>query len=549
MRDGHGRIFLDVDPTCFQAIVDNLNEMTISSKDSPTNPPSVDDEHENILKHHLELFGLVPYFSSSLPDSLIIKDVRDSVMLHEWLEEGRQDGDFSLLYRGSRDGQTNDAFHSKCDLQGCTLTVIKTTCGKIIGGYSNTSWSRHNHCYASAKKAFLFALPGGGILSPCKMKLKDENNQRAIYCGSEYGPAFGGRNSRVYDENIDMNVNGSNVGLHQGCAYDQGPLTDGKYWIKEMEVFQVTEPAAQAVQEVIRFSDDMNKAINAEQAYLLQAESEMLQLEKSLLDEEAFVEKFATGDAKDVVVLNVSGTIMTTKRCTLCAIDDSVLARQFNDSKWTEQGCNSPRVKEWTPDEVRTWAKSIEGLPVEVPVTLYEKEITGLELLALSYDLLKELGIEREGTLALLLREIEKIDKASQEIVTLIEHSPYCFSMILNHLRLMHLHSLGLIVKEPTLPEVRENEKQRFEKIVKFYFPGNNFALLGMDDFSLADLDPELPPNEDFLEASHAINVVHRVNIPNPPNLDFLELPPNEDFLAAIHAIDEEHRVNNPNPV
>ena len=25
MRDGHGRIFLDVDPTCFQAIVDYLN--------------------------------------------------------------------------------------------------------------------------------------------------------------------------------------------------------------------------------------------------------------------------------------------------------------------------------------------------------------------------------------------------------------------------------------------------------------------------------------------------------------------------------------------
>ncbi len=29
MRDGHGRIFLDVDPTCFQAIVNHLNEMKI----------------------------------------------------------------------------------------------------------------------------------------------------------------------------------------------------------------------------------------------------------------------------------------------------------------------------------------------------------------------------------------------------------------------------------------------------------------------------------------------------------------------------------------
>jgi hypothetical protein len=234
----------------------------------------------------------------------------------------------------------------------------------------------------------------------------------------------------------------------------------------------------------------------------------MLQLEESLLGKQAFVEKFATGDAKDVVVLSVTGTIMTTKRCTLCAIDDSVLAQQFNDSKWTEQGCNSPCVKEWTRDEVSTWAKSIDGLPVEVPVNLYEKEITGQELLAFSLDSLKKLGIEQVGTLALLLKEIEKLDKASQEIVTLIEHSPYCFSTILNHLCLMHLHSLGLIVKEPTLPEVREKEKQRFEKIVKFYFPGNNFALLGMDD--LADLDPELPSDEDFLDA------IHVVSNPNP---------------------------------
>jgi len=88
-------------------------------------------------------------------------------------------------------------------------------------------------------------------------------------------------------------------------------------------------------------------------------------------------------------------------------------------------------------------------------------------------DDLKMMGIEQVGTLALLLKEIEKLDKATQEIVTLIEHSPYCFGKILNHLCLMKLHSLGLIVKEPTLPEVDKSQKQRFEKDVKYYFPGN----------------------------------------------------------------------------
>jgi len=480
MRDSHGRIFLDVDPTCFQAIVDYLNEMTISSKDSPPSPPSVDDEHKHILNHQLELFGLGP--ECSLPDSTIIKDVKGCYVLHEWLEEDGQDGEFSLLYRGTRDGQTAEAFHSKCDSKGCTLTVIETTCGKVIGGYSNTAWSS-TYGYKGANKAFLFALSDGGVSSPCKMKLKNANDECAIRCGKSYGPYFG------YCEGRDMVVNGSIVRFYPGRSYDQGPLPDGEYTLKEMEVFQVTKsstpirntysnripvlPATQAVKEVTRFADDMNNAINSKQACLLQAESEMLQLEESFTDEQTFVDKFATGDAKDVVVLNVSGTVMTTKRCTLCTVDDSVLAQQFNDSKWTEQGCNSPCVKEWTPDEVSTWAKSIDGIPEEVSVLLYENEITGKELLALSLDSLKMMGIERVGTLALLVKEIEKLNKASQDIVTLIEHSPYCFGMILNHLRLMQLHSIGLIVKEPCLPEIDESQMQRFEKVVKYYFPGN----------------------------------------------------------------------------
>ena len=312
------------------------------------------------------------------------------------------------------------------------------------------------------------------------MKLKNANDKSAIChsnCDISFGPIFGGNG-------CDMYVDGSNVRLCPGRSYDRGPLPDGSCTIKEMEVFQVaksstpirntysnripTKPATQAVKEVIRFTDDMNKAINAKQACLLQAESEMLHLEEGFTDEQTFVDKFATGDAKDLVVLNVSGTVMTTKRCTLCTVDDSVLAQQFNDSKWTEQGCNSPRVKEWTPDEVSTWAKSIHSLPEEVSVTLYEKKITGEELLALSLDSLKMMGIERVGTLALLLKEIEKLDKG-----LLIEHSPYCFDKILNHLRLMQLHSIGLIVNEPSLPEVDESQKPRFEKVVKYYFPGD----------------------------------------------------------------------------
>ncbi|KAL3797591.1 hypothetical protein ACHAW5_003310 [Stephanodiscus triporus] len=484
-RDSNGRIFLDVNTTCFQAIVDYLNEMLISSKDSPPSPPSVDDEHNRILQHQLKLFGLLV----GLPDSNIIRDEGHSIVLRDWLKEDGSDGGFVLLYQGSRDGLSASAFHSRCDNKGCTLTIIETTDGKVIGGYSNASWAS-TFGYSAANKAFLFALSGSGILCPWKMKLKKANSLHAIRNHSSFGPTFGG--------GCDMLVSGPNVMFTKlGYTYYPGPLSDGaSFTIKEIEVFQVnaSSPPArfaystenqsnltiQAAEQVARFSADINDAINRHHACLLRAEAEVAYLELSFQDEQTFIEKFASGDAKDTIALNVSGTMMATTRSTLCNVEDSVLAQQFDDSKWTEQGCRGTRVEGWTPDEVHAWAKGIDGLPEEVGIILYDNKITGQELLALSLDGLKMMGIERAGTMCLLLKEIEKLEKSCRDFVTLIEHSPYCFGKILDYLRLKQLHSLGLLTTEPTLPEVRDAQKKRFEKVVNYYFPGDSArAILG----------------------------------------------------------------------
>ncbi|KAL3806047.1 hypothetical protein ACHAXA_008834 [Cyclostephanos tholiformis] len=201
LRDSHGRIFLDVNPTCFRAIIDHLNEMLISSRDSPPSPPSVDGERKHLLQHQLDLFGIVPKVeipesailndegqcmvlfgfvpTVEMPNSTIIKHNGHCKILHDWLKEDGLDGEFILLYQGSRNGLSGQAFHSNCDNKGCTLTIIKTTCGRVIGGYSNTPWTSSQNCYDVADKAFLFALSGSSVLSPCKM-LKDENNTCAI---------------------------------------------------------------------------------------------------------------------------------------------------------------------------------------------------------------------------------------------------------------------------------------------------------------------------------------------------------------------------------
>jgi len=489
-RDDRGRIFLDVNPVGFRAIVDYLNEVAISSEeDLPDKPSAKNDEHKLVLQHQLELFGLfdnIGPIMGRMPDSNILKDGDHVDRLHDWLEEDGSDGEFNLLYRFSRDGTSAASFHSKCDNRGCTLTVIETTDGYVLGGYSNTPW-KSTYAYRAADKAFLFVLSGNDIASPCKMKLKKANDHSAVLHRSSCGPSFG--------EGDDLCVpgSGSSVGLRFGKSYESGPsqLDNGEFHkvmtIKEMEVFQVSEASSwtgtattnekqsqsrrHQVEPVTRFSKDVNEAINAKQESLQRAEAEVLHLEDSFKDEHHFITNFANGDTKDVVVLNVSGTIMATNRSTLQIAEDSVLAQQFDDSKW-KQG-NTSCVKDWTPDDVRSWAYSIDNIPDEVANVFVENEIKGNELLALGIEGLKVIGIHRTGTVYLLSKEIEKLERDSLDAVTLIEHSPYCFGKILDYLRWKQLQSRGLS-KQPPLPKVCDVQKSRFEKVVRYYFPGDS---------------------------------------------------------------------------
>ena len=254
-----------VNPKCFQTIVDYLNELTISSVDDPPAFPCVDDEHKYILRHQMELFGLMDQMSMlQMLDSNIVKDETKATQLCDWLKEDESHGELRLLYRSSRDGRDDSIFHSKCDNMGCTLTIIETTDGYVFGGYSNTAWTDIGE-WAVANKAFLFALSGRDV-SPCKMKLKNPNDMYGIYNCSSHGPTFG--------EGHDMFIRGQDVYPTIGSSYEVCPyyeLTSGiRYTIKEMEVFQITDksPAKEKahhktskVEPITRFSKDINDAL------------------------------------------------------------------------------------------------------------------------------------------------------------------------------------------------------------------------------------------------------------------------------------------------
>ena len=46
-----------------------------------------------------------------------------------------------LLYRGTRDGMSANAFHNRCNNKGPTISLFKNENGYIFGGYASIDWT------------------------------------------------------------------------------------------------------------------------------------------------------------------------------------------------------------------------------------------------------------------------------------------------------------------------------------------------------------------------------------------------------------------------
>jgi len=118
-------------------------------------------------------------------DSKLITNEEDLNLLREWLVPENQYCRLNLLYRGSRDGMTVDAFHKKCDNHTATLTIAKSNHGKVFGGYSDQTWNVTNGQKIS-EKAWIFSLD-----EKRKFPIKPNKNTWAIATYQGCGPIFG----------------------------------------------------------------------------------------------------------------------------------------------------------------------------------------------------------------------------------------------------------------------------------------------------------------------------------------------------------------------
>ncbi|EFC41526.1 hypothetical protein NAEGRDRAFT_80657 [Naegleria gruberi] len=156
-----------------------------------------------------------------------------------------------LLYRGTRDGFHSKHFHSKCDLQGPTLTIIKSAKhNQIFGAFTSRSWkSPHSLLgeYVSDESAFIFKIVKdfSGKYHLEKFNFKQNQKQYAICLCKNYLPRFGDVDldiSTVLSSSDFGNTFELPIGLQYGSEEAKSYLAGSStFQVAEIEVFKITQ--------------------------------------------------------------------------------------------------------------------------------------------------------------------------------------------------------------------------------------------------------------------------------------------------------------------
>lgn len=117
------------------------------------------------------VFQPIPTSHSAPSPELEVPSVHQfQTQIEKWL--GKKT--WTLLYQGTRDGFGSKTFHAKCDLEGATVTIIKSTTGFFFGGYTPLPWkSSGGWIEDSTMQSFIFTLKNPHNIPPTKYPIKD----------------------------------------------------------------------------------------------------------------------------------------------------------------------------------------------------------------------------------------------------------------------------------------------------------------------------------------------------------------------------------------
>ncbi|XP_023930844.1 uncharacterized protein LOC106166954, partial [Lingula anatina] len=149
---------------------------------------------------------------------------------------------FDLLYSATRDGCSGQAFHSKCNNQGPTVTVGQNSAGYVIGGYTSIAWTSSGY-YFNDDRAFLFQL------LPKMVKFVRNGNGNDVYDNTSFGPTFGGGNDLLFFYN-SYNKSGAYFNTNGYCkignsydanGYNAQTFTGNNNAYLDIEVYAVKQ--------------------------------------------------------------------------------------------------------------------------------------------------------------------------------------------------------------------------------------------------------------------------------------------------------------------
>jgi hypothetical protein len=92
----------------------------------------------------------------AFPKSSLLKQ-QDFQMVRKWLEKEFASKKWKLVFKGTKDGMTANAFHNSANNKGPTVTVIKSKHGKTFGGFVPESWTSRGS-YINSSQTFLFSI-------------------------------------------------------------------------------------------------------------------------------------------------------------------------------------------------------------------------------------------------------------------------------------------------------------------------------------------------------------------------------------------------------
>ena len=196
----------------------NKNNFELDEKNIEENNPSEDSKEYEKFNNGI------------LKD--IIKEQEEIELVVNKISEKYPGSTYRLLYKGSRDGDGANDFHSKCDEAEKTLIIVEDNYGNRFGGFTTQDWGGQ-YLQKKDDEAFIFSID--------KKKVYDViPNQNAIGCYPNFGPVFFGCQIRIYDNFLTKGGTTYKKGLNY-CTTEDFELTNGNqnFGVRDIEVYEV----------------------------------------------------------------------------------------------------------------------------------------------------------------------------------------------------------------------------------------------------------------------------------------------------------------------